>query len=65
MFTSKFKLVTLQYLVFCLLLDVGEEVYDDVDASDFPAPPAEMRSLKCFGYNEMLTWRLLSNTQLE
>ncbi|XP_013008361.1 FYN-binding protein 1 isoform X2 [Cavia porcellus] len=23
-------------------LEVGEEVYDDVDASDFPAPPAEM-----------------------
>ncbi|XP_052015820.1 FYN-binding protein 1 isoform X3 [Apodemus sylvaticus] len=23
-------------------LDVGEEVYDDVDASDFPPPPAEM-----------------------
>ncbi|XP_057646160.1 FYN-binding protein 1 isoform X1 [Chionomys nivalis] len=23
-------------------LDVGEEVYDDVDASDFPAPPTEM-----------------------
>ncbi|XP_012577241.1 PREDICTED: FYN-binding protein isoform X2 [Condylura cristata] len=24
------------------LLEEGEEVYDDVDASDFPAPPAEM-----------------------
>ncbi|XP_048224092.1 FYN-binding protein 1 isoform X2 [Perognathus longimembris pacificus] len=23
-------------------LDIGEEVYDDVDASDFPAPPEEM-----------------------
>lgn len=65
MFTSKFKLATLQYLVFCLLIDVGEEVYDDVDASDFPAPPAEMRSLKHFGYHEMLMWRLLSNIGLE
>ncbi|KAM5264404.1 FYN-binding protein 1 [Ctenodactylus gundi] len=24
------------------ILDVGEEVYDDVDASEFPPPPAEM-----------------------
>ncbi|XP_023568459.1 FYN-binding protein 1 [Octodon degus] len=24
-------------------LEMGEEVYDDVDASDFPPPPAEMR----------------------
>uniref|UniRef100_A0A8C0KGP8 FYN-binding protein 1 n=1 Tax=Canis lupus dingo TaxID=286419 RepID=A0A8C0KGP8_CANLU len=31
-----------QHLIFCLLLDVGDEVYDDVDASDFPAPPAEL-----------------------
>lgn len=52
-----------QYLMFCLLLDVGEEVYDDVDASDFPPPPAEMRSLKCFPYTEMLTRRLLNIDQ--
>lgn len=43
MFLSKFKLIAFQHLVFCLLLEVGDEVYDDVDASDFPAPPAEMR----------------------
>uniref|UniRef100_A0A452TPC8 FYN binding protein 1 n=1 Tax=Ursus maritimus TaxID=29073 RepID=A0A452TPC8_URSMA len=24
-------------------VDMGDEVYDDVDASDFPAPPAELR----------------------
>ena len=47
-----------QYLMFCLLLDVGEEVYDDVDASDFPPPPAEMRSLKHFLYTEVWTRRL-------
>lgn len=29
--------------VFCLLLEGGEEVYDDVDASDYPGPSAEMR----------------------
>lgn len=25
------------------LLDMGDEVYDDVDASDFPPPPVEIR----------------------
>lgn len=44
---------------------MGEEVYDDVDASDFPAPPAELRSLKCFHYNAVLTRRLLNNIELE
>ena len=43
MLISKFKLKVFQHLIFCLLLDVGDEVYDDVDASDFPAPPAELR----------------------
>lgn len=43
MLLSKYKLAVLQHLLFYLLLDMGEEVYDDVDASDFPAPSAEMR----------------------
>lgn len=43
MLTSKCTLTVFQHLLFCLLLDMGDEVYDDVDASDFPVPPPEMR----------------------
>lgn len=38
----KIQTISFQRLIFCLLLDVGDEVYDDVDASDFPAPPPEL-----------------------
>lgn len=65
MHISKLKLATFQYFIFRLLLDAGEEVYDDVDASDFPAPPAEMRSVQCFHSDEVLTRRLLNNTELD
>ncbi|KAF3828605.1 hypothetical protein GH733_004806 [Mirounga leonina] len=41
-FPSPPKQSVSQHLILCLLLDMGDEVYDDVDASDFPAPPAEL-----------------------
>lgn len=43
MLTSKCPLTVFHRLLFCLLLDMGDEVYDDVDASDFPPPPIEIR----------------------